>query len=304
MELTGWRLDNGVDFAFPNGTTLAAGGYLVVAKDPAALLLKFPGITAIGPFTNKLGRGGDKVVLKDAAGNKADSVEYFDGGRWPEIADGGGSSLELRQLAADNTAPEAWAASDESTRASWQTYTYRKTATPDGGPTQWNELALGLLDSGECLVDDVSVIEAPSTAPVQKITNGNFSSGATGSRFLGTHKASAVEAEPGNPGNQVLHIRATGAMEHMHNHMKPPTSATHPSWTAANTKSPFALKSSAARASFIRGSTTTASPASPSSPRWKLRPTSAATGGLRRFERCSKVFYHGRVSVKTRTARL
>ena len=220
VDLTGWRLDNGVDFAFPNGTALAAGGYLVVAKDPAALLAKFPGIAVTGPFASKLGRGVDKVVLKDAAGNKADSVEYFDGGRWPELADGGGSSLELRQPTADNTAPEAWAASDESARATWQTYTYRKTATPDGGPTQWNELALGLLDSGECLVDDVSVIESPTTAPVQKITNGNFTGGATGWRFLGTHKASAVEAEPGNPGNQVLHIRATGAMEHMHNHIE------------------------------------------------------------------------------------
>ncbi len=220
VDLTGWRLDNGVDFAFPNATTLAAGGYLVVAKDPAALLAKFPGIAVLGPFANKLGRGGDKVVLKDAVGNKADTVEYFDGGRWPGLADGGGSSMELRHAGADNSIAEAWAASDESARSSWQTYTYRLTAAADDGPTQWNELALGLLDSGECLVDDVSVIESPATAPVQKITNGNFSSGATGWRFLGTHKTSAVEPEPGNPGNQVLRLRATGGMEHMHNHIE------------------------------------------------------------------------------------
>jgi hypothetical protein len=220
VDLTGWKLDNGVDYLFPNGTTLPVGGYLVVAKDPAALLAKFPGILAIGPFNNKLNRGGDKIVLKDPNGNKADSVEFFDGGRWPSAADGGGSSLELRDSHADNSVPEAWAASNESGRSSWQTYTYKATAGADGGPTNWNELALGLLDSGECLIDDVSVVESPATAPVQKIVNGNFSSGASGWRFLGTHGTSAVEPEPGNAGNLVLHLRATGEMEHMHNHIE------------------------------------------------------------------------------------
>src|SRR6185436_9639851 len=73
---------------------------------------------------------------------------------------------------------------------------------------------------GECLLDDVSVVESPTTAPVQKISNGNFSSGATGWRFLGTHKTSAVEPEPGNAGNNILHLRSTGEAEHMHNHIE------------------------------------------------------------------------------------
>ena len=37
MDLSGWRLDGGVGFPFPNGTTLARGGYLVIASNPAAL---------------------------------------------------------------------------------------------------------------------------------------------------------------------------------------------------------------------------------------------------------------------------
>ena len=79
------------------------------------------------------------VVLKDPANNPADEVRYFDGGRWPEYADGGGSSLELRDPWADNAQAEAWAASDESGRSGWSNYTYRAVAQNVLGPTLWNE---------------------------------------------------------------------------------------------------------------------------------------------------------------------
>ena len=41
VDLGGWSLTNGVNFAFPAGTTLAAGGYLLVAENPAALLAAY-----------------------------------------------------------------------------------------------------------------------------------------------------------------------------------------------------------------------------------------------------------------------
>src|SRR6185503_639573 len=44
VGLAGWRLDEGIDFRFPANAQIPAGGYLVVAKDPTALLAKFPGI--------------------------------------------------------------------------------------------------------------------------------------------------------------------------------------------------------------------------------------------------------------------
>ena len=42
LDLTGWRLAGGIEYDFPAGTTLAAGGYLVVAANPASL----PGVGA------------------------------------------------------------------------------------------------------------------------------------------------------------------------------------------------------------------------------------------------------------------
>jgi hypothetical protein len=218
VDLSGWRLDDAIDYTFPAGAQLAAGGYLVIARDPSALAAKWPGLNPVGPFFRTLRRAGDRVILRDAVGNIADRITYFDDGRWPAAADGGGSSLELRNAAGPRDAAESWAASDESARSTWQTYSYRFTAAGDGGPTQWNELVIGLLDAGECLIDDVSVIEAPGSAsPVQKIVNGGFESGATGWRFLGTHGTSSLE--PG-PTGQALHLRATGPTEHMHNHIE------------------------------------------------------------------------------------
>jgi len=218
VDLTGWRLDDGADFAFPAGTSLAAGGRLVVANDLTAFATAYPGVTPLGPLQNNLSRSGERLVLRDAAGNVADSVTYYDSGRWPSAADGGGSSLELRDVRSDNTAAESWAASDESGRASWQTHTYRATAASDGGPTNFNEFVLGLLDEGEVLVDDLVVTSQPGTGSAAVIVSGgDFSSGATAWRMRGTHRTSAIVAEPGNAGNQVLRVTSTGGTDVLHN---------------------------------------------------------------------------------------
>ncbi len=220
VDLTGWRLDEGIDFRFAPGTTIPAGGYLVVAKDVGYVQSRYPGIEVVGPFTNKLSHQEDYVVLKDQANNPADEVRYFDGGRWPGYADGGGSSLELRDSRADNAQAEAWAASDESARSGWSNFTYRAVAQNVLGPTRWNEFVIGLLEAGECLIDDLHVIESPDTSPVEMLQNGSFETGLTAWRALGDHGRSRVEADPDKAGGHVLHLVATGPTDHMHNHLE------------------------------------------------------------------------------------
>jgi hypothetical protein len=213
VDLTGWRLDEGIDYRFAAGKTLAPGGYLVIAKDVAVMQGLYPGLDVVGPFTNRLSQGSDYFVLKDANNNIADEVRYYDGGHWPEYADGGGSSLELRDPWSDNMRAEAWDASDETGKSQWRTFTWRGVAAPgqSGEPTLWRELAFCLIDgAGEALLDDVSVIETPATTPKQMIANGSFDGGSMSRwRFLGNHRHSQVEPEPGNPGNHVLHLRAS-----------------------------------------------------------------------------------------------
>jgi hypothetical protein len=219
VDLSGWHFDEGIDFVFPDGSVIAAGGHLVVANDPASLNTAVPGLGAIGPFTGSLSRSGERLVLRDAVGNPADSVAYSDDGRWPEAADGGGSSLELRDPRADNTVGESWAASDESARSSWQTYVYEGTAAASsvGPDSQWREFVVGLLAKGEVLLDDISVVEAPAGAAVSMLQNGSFESGAEKWRIIGNHHGTVID-DPDQPGNKVLRLVATGSTDHMSNH--------------------------------------------------------------------------------------
>jgi hypothetical protein len=222
VDLTGWKLDGGIEYSFGPGQMIPAGGYLVVADDVNYLRSLYPSIAIVGNYNGRLSGRSDLLVLSDSAGNPADEVRYFDGGSWPAYADGGGSSLELRDPDADNSKPHAWAASDESNKTSWQTYTYRWTAVAPAvqQPARFNDFILGLLGDGECLIDDISVIESPAGTPVSFIENGDFESGLSGWRVLGTHNRSQVIVDPDNPGNHVLHVMATGAQEHMHNHVE------------------------------------------------------------------------------------
>lgn len=219
VDLAGWRLEEGVEFQFGPETILAPGAHLVVANAPAALQARWPGIAIIGPFTGRLSHRDDLLVLRDAAGNPADRVHYFDDGRWPRDADGGGASLELRNPEADNAVGEAWAASREGDRSSWRAYSYRgmAQASPVGPDGQWHEFVVGLLDRGEVLLDDLSVVESPDGAAVQLLQNGAFETGAAAWRILGNHRGEVI-ADPDQPGNRVLRLTASGPTEHMSNH--------------------------------------------------------------------------------------
>ena len=222
VDLTGWTLSGGISYAFGAGKTIAPGGYLVVTKDAGTLRSTYPAINITGNYSGHLGSD-DQIILNDPLGNPANQVHYYSGGRWTEAAGGGGSSLELRDPKADNSKGEAWAASKESGKAAWQTNTYRLVAQPSATPApddQWHSFILGLLTDGECWVDDISVIQSPTSNPVQLIANGNFENGLTGWRVLGNHQRSVVETDPDVPGNHVLHIIASGPQEHMHNHIE------------------------------------------------------------------------------------
>ncbi|MDA7935780.1 lamin tail domain-containing protein [bacterium] len=226
LVLTDWKLGGGIDYDFPVGTTIPAGGYLVIAKDAAALAAKHPTITIIGDYDQRLGNGGDLVILEDANGNPADEVRYYDSGKWHGKADGGGASLELRDPDADNRFASVWASSDETARSSWKTYTYEGVAIDDGlGDNIYHELQIGFLDAGEVLIDDVSVVENDS---IEFMQNGDFESDSVDAtadkwRAIGTHGShgkTVVVTDPEDPGNKCLHLVSTGPTENKHNKLE------------------------------------------------------------------------------------
>ena len=218
VSLVGWKLAGAVKFNFPANTSIAPGQFLVMANNSAALKAKWPEMAAriLGDFSGGLSNSGERIQLEDASGNPADEVSYHGSG-W---SDGGGSSLELRDPRSDNANPGAWADSEETGKSTWQTFTYRATGGQVFGPATWNEMRLGMLDAGECLIDDLSVRANPDGAATQLIQNGNFETLPAGSkwRLLGNHRTSVVIEEPGNPANHVLRLNASGPHETNHNH--------------------------------------------------------------------------------------
>jgi len=228
VDLTGWKLEGGIEYEFPPGTKMWPKTYLVVAKDSSVLAEKYPTADVLGDFSGRLANEGDSVILKDENGNVADSVSYFDGKPWPGYADGGGSSLERRDMQAAACDAQNWASSNDSAEADWKRYSYRGTAAEDGiGYNIWNEFCLGLLDSGQVLLDDISVVEDPDGAAVELIQNGSFESDTLGMgpakwRLLGnhgtTHGQSVVVVDPDDSNYNVLHLVVTGYTRHEHNH--------------------------------------------------------------------------------------
>ena len=99
VPLGGYELRDGGDNAYvlPAGTSLPAGGYLVVARDPAAFRGVHDTVDAlVGGFAFGFKNSGERVALYDDAGRVVDSFTYLDTVPWPPTADGDGPTLELR----------------------------------------------------------------------------------------------------------------------------------------------------------------------------------------------------------------
>lgn len=134
-----WRISGGVDFAFPLGLSIPAGGYLLVVgfdpvNDPVSLD-QFrthydldPSVPITGPYSGKLSNFSDAVRLRKPDSPEGtpcqpgdpvpfapmvtiDNVTYFDFGAWPTSPDGQGTSLERINPRAVSAAPLFWSAS-------------------------------------------------------------------------------------------------------------------------------------------------------------------------------------------------
>jgi hypothetical protein len=92
VTLDGWRLEGGIDYTFSPGTSIAAGGYLVVAKNPARIQTVYSISGVLGPYSGKLGNRGDTVRLVTPANAVSDSVSYGTSFPWAISANKLGAS--------------------------------------------------------------------------------------------------------------------------------------------------------------------------------------------------------------------
>ena len=106
-DLSGWHIADGVEFEFPAGSMIPAGGYRIIAQDPAAFNVKF-GRNAFGPYLGKLSADGEQIELRDAANVRQDVVDYQLGFPWPTVGDAPGYSIELIHPSLENDIGGNW----------------------------------------------------------------------------------------------------------------------------------------------------------------------------------------------------
>ena len=110
VDMSGWRIADGVSYVIPNGTSLGQNQYLLIAQNPATILAKFS-VSALGPWTGMLDNDGDTVTLLNASGGVEDKVEYQLGFPWPTVGDPPGYSIELINPNLDTSLGGSWRAS-------------------------------------------------------------------------------------------------------------------------------------------------------------------------------------------------
>ena len=134
-----------------------------------------------------------------------DEVTYGIGGRWGQWAHGGGSSLELIDPRANHRLAANWSDSDETEKSSWATI--ETTGVLDNGQNYDPSIRyaqIGLLDAGECLVDNIEV--RAGTTGQNLVINSNFESGLGNWFMQGCHVRSSLE-NAGDSSAHSLHIR-------------------------------------------------------------------------------------------------
>jgi hypothetical protein len=246
VSLAGWKLTDGISFTFPSNAVIAAGGYVVAAKSAARLMTNYTGLNTantFGNFNGKLAGSGERVALTmpdtvvstNTSGLvttnlieiPVDEVTYGTGGRWPQWADGGGSSLELIDPRSNHRLASNWADSDETAKAPWAIVS--AAGTVDNGSTTADQLQILLQGAGECLVDNVQVLTAAGS---NLVANSTFESGSAGWTAEGTMSKSLLEAAEGYASARSFRLRAVDRGDNQVNRVRTPLAASLASGTA------------------------------------------------------------------------
>jgi hypothetical protein len=243
VALGGWTLDDAVSFTFSSNATIAAGGYLVVAKLASQLMTKYlnlNGTNTFGNFSGKLSGNGERValtkpdtitttngivIMTNLIHIAVDEVTFGTGGQWPEWTDGGGSSLELIDPHSNHRLPSNWGASDETHKAPWAFFS--TTGTIDNGDVAADQLQVLMQGAGECLIDNVQVI----SNGVNLIANSTFETDASGWTAQGTESQSALETSEGFSSSKCYHVRAVDRGDNQLNRIRTPLVSALPSGT-------------------------------------------------------------------------
>jgi spore coat protein CotH len=110
VDLTGWSFD-GIDYTFPPGSSITAGGYLVLASNATQFFETYD-VTADGLYLLELGDAGERLVLLDDPDGLGPSLEVIDPDQdnsiprnWHASTSAGGSPRALNSVDASGLPP-------------------------------------------------------------------------------------------------------------------------------------------------------------------------------------------------------
>ena len=171
VDLSNWRLIDAVEFLFPSGSSIPAGGYLVIAQDPATILNLYD-VTALGPWTKNLSSEGDDIRLLDSTGTQVDRVAYGVTAPWPAQPNGEGPSLELVNPDFESNLGGNWRASTVAPTGltyvpAGSSWSYRKGTSEASSPlSAWR--AVGFAQNGTWITGNapIGLFKLNSDSPV------------------------------------------------------------------------------------------------------------------------------------------
>lgn len=98
LNLNGVRFTKGIDFDFPEGSTIGPGAYLLIVADRPSFEAKYGvGFSIAGQWEtgDRLSNGGEDLKLSLGQGTSIHEFAYDDISPWPTAADGAGYSLTM-----------------------------------------------------------------------------------------------------------------------------------------------------------------------------------------------------------------
>lgn len=110
VNLDGWSVhDNGGSWTFPQGTSLAPGAFMVVAKNAAGFQNLFGKAPTLVGLSISLNNNGDWLMLKDANGDIADFVAWENASQGWTLNAASGSAIERVSAEIDTDTEADWA---------------------------------------------------------------------------------------------------------------------------------------------------------------------------------------------------
>ncbi|GAA4244264.1 GEVED domain-containing protein [Winogradskyella damuponensis] len=186
-----WELNYGSNSFDFSGTIITAGSYLTIALGsngdgtfnnenpftPDVSTIATPAATASTDNTNNITNSSATIsIVFDPSGDDItiDTVTYDDSTPWPNAADGDGPSLELADLASDNSLGSNWVASDNFGGTPGTGYSVTYTFTGSWSPSNPNGVATAddniVIASGDAIIDTNTTANSVTVSPGASLT--------------------------------------------------------------------------------------------------------------------------------------